>query len=1541
VHGYSEIVYSDVWKGVDLRLYGNGPDLEQEFIVRPGADVSHVQVAYQGIERLRIEKDGSLLIKTAAGEMRENAPRIFQQIADRRISVEGRFRLLTATSYTFDVSAHNAEYALVVDPTVLYSTYLGGSAGNNLYTHDAEVATGIAVDATGSAYVTGYTFSTDFPTTAGAFQTTSAGGQQTFITKLNSIGSALVYSTYLSAPFPATISVDRLGNAYVAGWNASTGFPTTPNAYSQSCSGSGFLSVLNQSGTGLVYSTCFGGPGSPQSGFAGPLVSSMVADTNGHAFITGSTNNPSFPTTPNAFQASYPTRGPSAFAMAFDTNASGAASLTYSTYFGIPSNNSQAYGTQASAIAADQYGNMYITGYAGDSLPVTPGAFQTSLATGIMCNPFASAQWVCPDGFVAKFKPSATAAASLIYSTYLGGPGNDSPLAIAVDNSGDAYVTGYTLSQSFPVTQGAFQTTAPGIGGNTNGAFVSKLNASGSNLIYSTYLYGNSPSSGNGIAVDPLGNAYVAGNFQAGGHANPFFPVTADAFQSSFIKLSGDFQDAFLTKLNPTGSALVYSSYLGGQGDDVGTAVAVDQAGDAYITGHTSSGNFPIISGAFQPGMDGTGDAFVTKFPLGAAQTLSVSSMSPSSGGNTGTVTGRILGAGFHAGASLTLTGGVTITGTSLVGTEGRTIDFSFDLTSAPAGSYGLTVVNPDGTSITSPNAFSVQSGGGPQLGVSLIMPSAFAINRGPAAFNVTVRNTGNVDAQNVILALYGVPSDAVLSPLFNISPPPVALGGQRIDFSGTPFAPIVGQEQIPTLLLSRIPAGNSIALNFSLALTALPPVPPLTPPPPGPPTTSLGNLRITGVVVPLESLCKNKVLGCIEGALSIGLIPFPELGIPLAWFTCFQDFLCIKLKQLHPDNSNPVYNVDQLFLKEILDCAGAVAPGISKLVELVTAEAGIITTVLDCIDLIVDERTGSAEATLGFNYDPNDKKGVLGATSANWIQPQALSYAVYFSNEPTATAASSKVLVTDLIDSSIDVSSLSLNAIFVAGNVLPVPAGFSPALGHSQGSTTIDFRPSRSLLITADVSIDLVSRVLTAQFTSTDPTTGLPPSDPNVGVLPPGAEGVLVYSAKPIQTATTGTQISNQATIIFDTNAAMTTPTWVNTIDNTAPTSQVGVLPATEPLAGFTVNWSGTDSGSGVQDFTIYESDNGGPFTVWLQNTASTSATFTGQLSHAYGFYSIARDLVGNVEGAKTVAEATTQVVQGVVDNIPPITTSSISPLANAAGWNNSNVIVRLNSADNPGGTGVNQVTYSISGAQTAPNTTVTGSSASFTIATEGISTISFFATDNAGNVESAHMLTIQLDKTPPAFATFPASLTVPPASPAGTVVTYTLPTATDALSGVSTAGVSCVPAPGSTFPLGTTTVTCNVADNAGNVATGNFTVSVALHYSFKWIIGKPAPALNSAEVSDGYKVAFNLGGNFGLNVVTAVASTPIACSGPKGAGLPEADGRLGLSYNAKTGDYQESFAKPGRNAAGTCAQINLTLYDGTNQAINIKYVK
>ncbi|PYN67321.1 MAG: hypothetical protein DMD93_14815 [Candidatus Rokuibacteriota bacterium] len=390
---------------------------------------------------------------------------------------------------------------------------------------DFDEGLGITVDAAGNAYVVGVTGSIDFPTTQGAFQTTLASSNgDAFVTKLNSTGSGLVYSTYLTF---------------------SNNFPITPGAFQTSPGplgngGSVFVTKLNPMGSALIYSTYLGGFGF-QEGLG------IAVDAAGNAYVAGRTNSLNFPTTPGAFQPNFggcPEL--TCFENAFVTklNPTGSA-LVYSTYLGGTKND------EATGIALDAAGNAYVTGRTDSSdFPTSPGAYQTTFS-GVLS--------VYGDAFVVKLDPTGSA---LIYSTYLGGSGEDGGAGIALDSSGNAYVVGATSSTDFPTTPGAFQTT---FGGGEADVFVTKVNPLGSALVYSTYLGGSDHDEGFGIAVDglPSPNAYLTGAARS-----TDFPVIPGAIQPAFAGGTGF--DVFVTKLDPTGSALIYSTYLGGPDVDYG-----------------------------------------------------------------------------------------------------------------------------------------------------------------------------------------------------------------------------------------------------------------------------------------------------------------------------------------------------------------------------------------------------------------------------------------------------------------------------------------------------------------------------------------------------------------------------------------------------------------------------------------------------------------------------------------------------------------------------------------------------------------------------------------------------------------------------------------------------------------------------------------------------------------------------------------------------------------------------------------------------------
>ena len=574
---YAKVRYENVYPGVDLVYYGTGGQLEYDFVVRAGADPSRIMLAFTGADHLEVDDHGDLLLQTAAGTIRQRKPVIYQERDGARTQIPGAYLLTDRKHVAFQFAAYDASRTLVIDPVLDYSTYLGG---NNV-----EWCRAIAVDAGGNAYVTGVTSSTNFPTSAGAFQTCCYG--DAFVTKLNSSGSALIYSTYLggNAQEETTgITVDALGNAYVTGWVVgSWGFPTTPGAFQTTNGGDvdAFVTKLNPTGSALLYSTYLGGG-------AWDFGKGISVDVSGNAYITGATSWMNFPTTAGAFQTTFAGGSTLWMGDAFVTklNPSGSA-LIYSTYLGGGSPD------MGVSIAVDAGGNAYVTGETRSAnFPTTAGAFQSTYGGGNQHG---------GDAFVTKLNSSGSA---LVYSTYLGGGSIDIGTAIVVDPSGIAYVTGWTDSWNFPATPGALQT---GYGGGLDDAFVTKLNSTGSSLLYSTFLGGNGWDQAAGIRIDASGNAYLTG------FTDSNFPTTADALQTA----PGGATDAFVAKLNSTGSSLLYSTYLGGSGSDYGAGIALDAAGYAYVTGNAGSG-FPTTPGAFQTTHGGShsgypGDGFVSK----------------------------------------------------------------------------------------------------------------------------------------------------------------------------------------------------------------------------------------------------------------------------------------------------------------------------------------------------------------------------------------------------------------------------------------------------------------------------------------------------------------------------------------------------------------------------------------------------------------------------------------------------------------------------------------------------------------------------------------------------------------------------------------------------------------------------------------------------------------------------------------------------------------------------------------------------------------
>jgi len=555
VPNYSSVTYKDIWPGIDLRYHGNGRGMKYDFIVNPGADMSQIKVRYDGINDLAITSNGDLQADTRFGMIYENIPSVYQEAAGSKHDISGQYRIVEPGVFGFEVEGYNPSLSLVIDPELVYSTYLGG--GSDDWGHG-----GIAVDGSGSAYVSGHTGSSDFPMVEpydGSFN----GVRDVFVTKLSPAGNSLTYSTYLGGNDDERghgIAADGSGSAYVTGYTTSSDFPTV-DPYDGSHNGGWdvFVTKLSPAGNSLTYSTYLGG-GSNDECYG------IAVDGSGSAHVTGYTISSDFPTQ-NPYQTYQ--GGADVFVTKFSPAGN---SLTFSTYLGGGNND------EGNGIAVDASGSAYVTGYTLSIDFPTQDPYDDSHNGG----------W---DVFVIKLSP-----ASITYSTYLGGGDDEEADGIAVDGSGSAYVTGYTISSDFP-TQNPYQTYQGG-----TDVFVTKLSPAGNSLTYSTYLGGIDYDRGYDIAVDGSGQAYVTGWTQSSN-----FP-TVNPYDGSF---NGDY-DVFVTKLSASGSSLDYSTYLGGGGFESGNGIAIDGSGNAYVTGYTISSDFPTQD-PYQT-YHGGADVFVTKF---------------------------------------------------------------------------------------------------------------------------------------------------------------------------------------------------------------------------------------------------------------------------------------------------------------------------------------------------------------------------------------------------------------------------------------------------------------------------------------------------------------------------------------------------------------------------------------------------------------------------------------------------------------------------------------------------------------------------------------------------------------------------------------------------------------------------------------------------------------------------------------------------------------------------------------------------------------
>lgn len=686
---YRKVYYKDVYKGIDVVYYGNQRELEYDFVVAPGANPNAIKFRLEGAERIRLDESGSLLLALKDGEVRLNNPFIYQ-LADNgsRKEIKGAY-VVNGKEISFKLRGFDSDKPLVIDPILSYSTFLGSTG--------SELVRGISVDAQGSAYVTGFTDVSNFPTTSGSFKSTSQFGGA-FVTKLDPSGSTLVYSTYLSGAagisttITSGIAVDAAGNAHVTGFTTATDFPvvngfktasnllkTTNSAANWNNNNTGlpgdvraigvapneFQMVYAGTAIGLFRSNDGGATwvkpaptGSPAFGFATAI---GVSPLNSAVVYAGFTNGffKSVDAGSTWTTVGLPIAGVTPFTIVFDpttpstmyvgtSNGVFKSNDSGSTWTGI-NNFGLASLPNVRAIAIDR--NVPTTIYAGT---FGSGVFKTTNGgtswspinnglSGIVENNFVNAIVIDPFNAATVYSAHGTIGGSGIINKTTNGGGLWTPMHNGVPNM---QVTGLVADQSAASTLYA-STAGGGVvktvnGGTTwtsanNGvwnmnvvtlvghpanssimyagavgpfsqdAFVTKFNSTGSGLLFSTYLGGSFSDSATGVAVDTIGNIYVVGET-----ASQNFP-TVNAIKSA--PTQGEIcTNGFISKINPAAPFFVFSTYLGGSNCDDVFAVALDSAANVYVTGFTSSTDFPLAN-AFQSTLGGTssGDAFATK----------------------------------------------------------------------------------------------------------------------------------------------------------------------------------------------------------------------------------------------------------------------------------------------------------------------------------------------------------------------------------------------------------------------------------------------------------------------------------------------------------------------------------------------------------------------------------------------------------------------------------------------------------------------------------------------------------------------------------------------------------------------------------------------------------------------------------------------------------------------------------------------------------------------------------------------------------------
>lgn len=577
VKQYDEVILENVYEGIDQRLYRDSGGLRYDYILHPGSEYEQIQFRLSGADSIQVNPDGDLTFMTRFGEVTHRDLQVYQVQAGKRILIPANWKI-EGDIIRYELAAYDESQDLVIDP-LIYATFLGGPG--------IERANSLAIDENENAYITGTDQNNgSFPTTTGAYDETFNGSFDVFVSRINSAGTSLLFSTYLGGSQDdqgLSITLDTAGNVWLTGDTRSSDFPTTSMGYDPTFNGAVdvFATKLSNDGTQLLLSTFLGGSDIERG-------NAIVLDDTGNVYLTGSVTSFDFPTTADAFDRTINSGGNFSDIFVAKLDSSGTA-LSFSTYIG------GSVFENAVSIALDLQNNVYLTGVTASlDFPTTTGVIQETLNSG---GPIPD----LPDAYVTQLSSSGS---QLIYSTYIGGTEWETGWSIAVDTSGNAFVAGATESSNFPTTTGAFQE----IKSSSFDMIAFKLNSDATALMYATYLGGSGSEIESRIKIDAYGYAYIGGTTTSNN-----LPSTPDAIDLTY---NGE-EDVFIGRLPPSGASLDYLTYLGGGDSEYLGDFAIRNNGDIWLAGRTASPDFPITAGGIQTVIGTSGsDAFVSKLQI-------------------------------------------------------------------------------------------------------------------------------------------------------------------------------------------------------------------------------------------------------------------------------------------------------------------------------------------------------------------------------------------------------------------------------------------------------------------------------------------------------------------------------------------------------------------------------------------------------------------------------------------------------------------------------------------------------------------------------------------------------------------------------------------------------------------------------------------------------------------------------------------------------------------------------------------------------------